>query len=461
MMVDKILVLDDEENYAEMLQAVLEEHYFLTDVESDPARALRALEQHGYKVVVSDYRMPVMDGADFLVKARAVDPDLPIILVSGLMNTPELLKVANLGVTLVFEKPVDVGTFLEAIRRYATPLSASDFYRYQRGKTGEAEEAADASEGTKAPARITADFPKPLHHVIAHSAPMVVFLNRLWSSLREQSHVFVSTPGGSEIELVMREATRWQHQEDRSAHFLLAHRPPASLPEWLSELPEATSFGHTVGVVGYQLASHEQQEALVDCIREAPEEVTFVHFFNANLLELASHRVHPELLELLRENLCGLPALHQRPSDLVGYLMRYLPQLAKREGKAACSTLHEEAFAALLAHRWPLNFAELLGVLRRAVHLAEEGAITRATLEAALRRHSGEGAVPEATSLDLAGWLLRRQRDLLSARLPAFGNDLGEVLRAANAPTEVLQQQPTLDGLDLLFPDLLEASASA
>lgn len=458
-MADKILVLDDEEHYAEMLQAVLEEHYFVTDVESDPEKALRSLERQGYKLVISDYRMPVMDGADFLVQARQIDPDLPIILVSGLMNTPELLKVANLGVTLVYEKPVHLETFLESVRRFAAPLSASEFYRFRRGRNG----------GTNPPHRMAhkepeakaPQFPSPLHHVSAEAEPMKAFLTGFWHALTEQSHVFVQTPAGSEIELLMREAVHWQHREDRSLHFLFAHRHRGGVPHWLQQLPSSTTFGHTVGVLGYQLASAEQQELLVDCMREAPEEVVFVHFINSNLLELASNRIHPELLDLLRENLSILPPLQRRLSDLVVYVQRYLPLIARKEGLQEHERLAEDAFEVLLGYAWPHNFGELIDVLRRAVLMSDDKGITSATLLAALQRFDHEVSPAGLSGLNLESWLRGRQKSLLRGRLPAFGNDLSEVLRAAGAPADVLSAPPPLDELPLLYPELLESVSMA
>ncbi|MGF1451924.1 MAG: response regulator, partial [Opitutales bacterium] len=374
-MVEKILVLDDEENYAELLQGVLEEHYFVTDVAYDPTEALREIEKHGYKLVIADYRMPTMDGAEFLLKTRAVDPDLPVILVSGLMNTPELLKVANLGVTLVFEKPVDVGTFLEAVRRFVTPLSASDFYRFRRGRAGNTGGNAQ-SAGDGSPAATAAAFPQPLKHVCAISEPTVGFLNSFWHALSEQTHTFVQTPPGSEIELILREAVRWQHREDRPLNFLFAHRPPPQIPDWLTELPGSTTFGHAVGVVGYQLATLEQQEALVDCMRDAPEEVSFVHFLDGNFLELSSNRIHPELLDLIRENLSVFPPLSRRLSDLVGYVQRYLPLLARKEGKPKCQKIAEDAYEMLLCYVRPQNLADRVHLLRTAVQLAEGETLT-------------------------------------------------------------------------------------
>lgn len=125
-MAGRILVLDDEENYAEMLRDLLQEHNYRVDMATRPERAIDQLEDIPYDLVISDYKMPVMDGADFLQRARELYPNLPVILVSGLMNTPELVKVANMGVTLVMEKPLDTDKFLGEVAKFSTPMTAEE-----------------------------------------------------------------------------------------------------------------------------------------------------------------------------------------------------------------------------------------------------------------------------------------------------------------------------------------------
>ena len=122
-MAGRILVLDDEENYAEMLQDLLRGNNFRVDMATRPERAINQLEEIPYDLVISDYKMPVMDGADLLKRARELYPNLPFILVSGLMNTPELVKVANMSVTLVMEKPLDTEAFLKQVARFSEPMT--------------------------------------------------------------------------------------------------------------------------------------------------------------------------------------------------------------------------------------------------------------------------------------------------------------------------------------------------
>ena len=131
-MAGRILVLDDEENYAEMLQELLRDNDYRVDTATRPERAIDRLEEIPYDLVISDYKMPVMDGADFLKKSRELYPNLPFILVSGLMNTPELVKVANMSVTLVMEKPLDTEAILSHVARFSEPMTEEEKIALQK-----------------------------------------------------------------------------------------------------------------------------------------------------------------------------------------------------------------------------------------------------------------------------------------------------------------------------------------
>ncbi len=113
-----ILLLDDDLNYAGQLRSMLETEGLPGEVTDSPSDALERLKKDKVGLVVADFEMPGMNGAEFVEHARVLRPDLPVIIVSGKMGTPETVRVANIGVTFVMEKPVVRDVFLAQVKRF-------------------------------------------------------------------------------------------------------------------------------------------------------------------------------------------------------------------------------------------------------------------------------------------------------------------------------------------------------
>lgn len=112
-----VLVVDDEFGIAETLQAILEDegHRVLTAING--RAALERMAEHQPDLVLSDYMMPVMDGAALLA-AIAADPKVsgtPVVVMSSL---PEATVAAHCkGYTAFLRKPFRVGDVLGIIGR--------------------------------------------------------------------------------------------------------------------------------------------------------------------------------------------------------------------------------------------------------------------------------------------------------------------------------------------------------
>lgn len=100
----RIMVVDDEDNILRSLRRLLKSapcyHEGITyslDVETYtlPLEALERFKQESYALVVSDYRMPEMDGADFLRQVRELQPDCVRMILSGYADLNGLTKAIN------------------------------------------------------------------------------------------------------------------------------------------------------------------------------------------------------------------------------------------------------------------------------------------------------------------------------------------------------------------------------
>jgi len=119
----RILCVDDEPNVLDSFRRLLRKDFDLNTANSG-ADGLRLMEQNGpFAVVVSDFKMPGMDGVEFLTKAREVEPDTIRIMLTGQAEEMTAAKAINDGRIFRFlYKPITSSEFLkclnDGIRQY-------------------------------------------------------------------------------------------------------------------------------------------------------------------------------------------------------------------------------------------------------------------------------------------------------------------------------------------------------
>ncbi len=115
-MADILFVDDDEELRRATAQSLTLEGFGVRPV-AGAAQALHEIE-HGFEgIVVTDIRMPGMDGLELLARLMARDPDLPVILVSGHADVPIAVGALRQGAYDVIEKPYAIDQLVASIRR--------------------------------------------------------------------------------------------------------------------------------------------------------------------------------------------------------------------------------------------------------------------------------------------------------------------------------------------------------
>ena len=105
----RILIVDDEPEATATLSKFLETRGYAADTAANGSEALERVRRIGYALVMTDLRMPGMDGADFLAQVRHEQPQLPIVVMTGHTNLggqDELWSRA--GVKVVLLKPLNL-----------------------------------------------------------------------------------------------------------------------------------------------------------------------------------------------------------------------------------------------------------------------------------------------------------------------------------------------------------------
>ena len=113
----RILVVDDEASIREMLQRTLAMAEYDVDVAADGRSALERMRRSSYDLLITDLKMPAMDGITFIREAKRLRPDLPVVIITGYSTEASAIEAVNLGVTGYLTKPFRIPKVLAAAAR--------------------------------------------------------------------------------------------------------------------------------------------------------------------------------------------------------------------------------------------------------------------------------------------------------------------------------------------------------
>ena len=113
----RLLLVDDNESGLAARKSVLEELGYWITTATDPIEAMSYFGRGVFSIVITDYKMPKMNGPQFIVKLRELDPTLPIILISGFVDSLGLSE-ASTGADVVIQKSSnEISHLLRAVAR--------------------------------------------------------------------------------------------------------------------------------------------------------------------------------------------------------------------------------------------------------------------------------------------------------------------------------------------------------
>ena len=103
--VGRILVIDDDELTQKNLRRILEKLGHQVSTYGNPLRALQRLEESPYDVIISDFRMPYLDGLELLNRAKRLSPDVEVILITGYASLEGAVEATKQGAFHYLAKP--------------------------------------------------------------------------------------------------------------------------------------------------------------------------------------------------------------------------------------------------------------------------------------------------------------------------------------------------------------------
>jgi len=419
--VANVLVIDDDENILEVIRTRLESSGYSVEAHAEPGAALEAMKDRPFDVVVTDVRMPGMDGIELMRRIHCLHCDVPVILLTAYGTIASAVEAVKLG----------------AFQYLAKPFQGKQLVREV--------EAALRESGRRRPVRSA--FPRHFPGVYGASPAMRDLAPHLVKIAGSESTVLIQGESGTGKELVAQ--TIHLNGPRRGKRFVIMDcgATPASLIE--SEL-----FGHARGAFtnatesrkGLFEAAHEGTLLLDEIgsmpldlqtrllrvlqtgqIRRVGEnqmrevDVRVIAATNVDLeQQVEAGKFRLDLYYRVAVLKVRVPPLRERPEDLPLLLDAFLQSASGRLGKgpARCGA---GVLAALEEHGWPGNVRELKNLIEAAVVLSEGNELSLESLEAAgFRRRAGggpaglrEAAEPRLGGVALPDYLQRRERALI------------------------------------------------
>jgi two-component system C4-dicarboxylate transport response regulator DctD len=411
-MLNSVIVVDDEAPIREAVEQWLTLSGFNVQVYSRGEDCLAQLPEHFPGVIMSDVRMPGINGMELLARVQALDADLPVILLTGHGDVPMAVDAMREGAYDFLEKPFSPDTLLRGLRR---ALEKRQLILENR----RLHEQADAQS--------------QLDATLLGISPSLQTLRRQVLDLsRMPVNVVIRGETGSGKELVARCLHDFGPRADKPFVALNC----AAIPE---QLFEAELFGHEsgafTGAQGKRIGKLEYADGgtlFLDEIESMPlaQQVKLLRVLQDKKLErLGSNKAidvdlrivaatKPDLLEearagRFREDLAyrlnvaelRLPPLRERREDIPLLFAHFARAAAQRLGRNA-PELSGAQLGQLLSHDWPGNVRELANAAERQTLglttaqlvtdesgqslAAQQEAFEAQCLRAALARHKGE-----------------------------------------------------------------------
>jgi DNA-binding NtrC family response regulator len=112
----KILLIDDEIEFISTLGERLELRGYTSKIAEDGESGISMITKESFDVVILDLMMPGLNGIDALRQIKAIDPNLPVILLTGHGSTKDGMEGMRIGAFDFLMKPLDINDLLRKIK---------------------------------------------------------------------------------------------------------------------------------------------------------------------------------------------------------------------------------------------------------------------------------------------------------------------------------------------------------
>jgi len=384
----KILILEDELSIGKGIQVFLQKEGYVAETAQLPSQARSLLEKQKFDVLISDLRLPEMNGIEFIKEISPKYSDLEFIMISGHAEMPDVIEAMRLGVIDFIPKPFSLRDINIAIRRTQNFINLNKRLKESENKTRKLIE-------------IESGNPEKMLIYQSEAMNQIVRLVELIANV-EEVPVLITGESGTGKELVARQI---YNSSARIRHpFVTANC--AAIP---FELFESEFFGHTRGAFTgavsdqpglFELADKgflfldeigELDLRLQSKLLRAIENLEIkrvggksnikvntriIAATNQHLIDLVKEgKFRNDLFHRLSVFIIHIPPLRERRDDILPLFSHFL-HIAARKTRKAVPAYSKEVKKALMNYHFPGNVRELKNITERAMIISGNDELT-------------------------------------------------------------------------------------
>ncbi len=373
-----ILIIDDEKAIRKTLTEILSFEGYKIDEAADGEEGLKKFKEKTFDLVLCDIKMPKLDGIEFLQKAGEINPDVPVIMISGHGNIETAVEAVKKGAYDYISKPPDLNRLLITIRNAMDKSTLVLETKVLKRKVSRVQE------------------------MIGESNPIKKIKETIDKVAPTDARILITGENGVGKELV----ARWVHEKSNRASGPIVEVNCAAIP---SELIESELFGHEKGsftsAIKQRIGKFESanggtlfmdeigdmslsaqakvlralQEGKITRVgadKDINVDVRVIAATNKDLLkEVEEKNFRLDLYHRLSVILIHVPSLNERRDDIPMLVEQFLNDICSDYGTAV-KDIEPEAIKLLQEYNWTGNIRELRNVVERLVILSGKSITT-------------------------------------------------------------------------------------
>ena len=397
-----ILVIDDEPAQVQILSGFLKKKGFEIQKANSGAEAIKIIENFPIDLVITDFKMPDMDGMQVLKNTKKINPDIDVILMTAFGSVENVIEAMKAGASDYLTKPVDLDQ-LELIinraveRKYL--VSENRFLREQLAEKFKFEQIISVSEAMEEALNIAGRAAPSKSTVLItgeSGTGKELFARAIHFASPRKNDPFVAVNCAALAENLL-ESELFGHEKGaftgadrlRKGRFELANNGTLFIDE-VGEIPLSTQV---------KLLRVLQEHAFerVGGVESIKTNVRIIAATNRNLEEMIeTGRFREDLFYRLHVVRINIPPLHKRKTDIPLMVDYFLKKYADENAKDVTS-ISKEAMDQLMKYDFPGNVRELENVIEQAVVLTRGDVITTRDLPSTVRGVRAESSRRDPT----------------------------------------------------------------